>query len=235
MFTKSSDLYDLIYSTKDYQSEAETLSSILLSLNPKVKNILDAACGTAEHHRYLLDKFYIEGFDLNEDFIKIARSKNRMARYSVADMTNFDLDKKYDAIICLFSSIGYVRTASHLQSAISCFKKHLRKNGVIVIEPWISPDKWISGQTHMQTYSSPEVKVCRMTHTRTGDQISILDFEYLVGKSDGIHRYKERHKLGLFDLNIMKHAFEESELNCEFLDTGLTGRGLYIGTHKKSD
>lgn len=235
MFTKSSELYDLIYSTKDYKSEANILASILLSFNPNIKEILDAGCGTAEHHRFLLDRFQLEGFDLNEDFIKIAQSKNPEADYAVADMTNFNFEKQYDAVVCLFSSIGYVRTVTKLHLAISCFKKHLGENGVLAIEPWISPSDWNPGQTHMQTYSSEEMKVCRMTHTEIEDQLSILNFEYLVGNSDGIHKFSERHKLGLFDHDTMKNIFEQCGLNCEFIPHGLSGRGLYIGTHKKSD
>lgn len=234
MFSKSSELYDLIYNTKDYKSEAETLSSILLRYNPLIKEILDAACGTAEHHRFLLDKFRMDGFDLNEDFIKIAQSKNPKANYSIADMTNFDLKKRYDAVICLFSSIGYVKTVSNLQSAINCFKRHLSKNGVLAIEPWIPPSNWNPGQVHMQTYSSEEVKVCRMGHTGIEGQLSILNFEYLVGKTDGIYKFKERHELGLFDHDTTKDVFERCGLNCEFITDGLTGRGLYIGTHKGS-
>lgn len=232
MFTKSSELYDLIYSSKDYKREAATLSSLLLSLNPNTKEILDAACGTAEHHRFLADKFDMEGFDLNEDFIRIAQSKNPIGAYSIADMTNFELGKRYDAIVCLFSSIGYVKTVSRLQSAIACFKKHLKENGILVIEPWIAPNNWNPGQTHMQTYSSEAIKVCRMTHTSTENQVSVLHFEYLVAKADGIHKFEEKHKLGLFDHPTMKSVFEQSDLNCEFLTTELTARGLYIGTNK---
>lgn len=235
MFTKSSELYDLIYSTKDYRSEAENLASILLSHNPHIKEILDAACGTAEHHRFLFDKFHLDGIDLNEDFIKIAQSKNPKGNYSIANITNFDLKKRYDAVVCLFSSIGYVRTVSKLQSAIDCFKSHLDENGILVIEPWISPSNWNPGQIHMQTYSSAEVKVCRMGHTSIEDQLSVLNFEYLVGKADGIYRFDERHELGLFDHDTMQNVFDQSELNCEFMKDGLTGRGLFIGTHKKSD
>lgn len=233
MFTKSTEIYDLIYSTKDYKSEAEKLTSVLRSRFSDTKEILDVACGTGEHHRYLIDQFQIEGFDLNEEFIQIAQSKNPKATYSVADMIDFEFNKKYDAVVCLFSSIGYVKTVANLKRAISCFKKHLKNTGVIVIEPWISPSKWISGRTNMQTYSSPEVKVCRMNTSSVEDHISILDFEYLVGDADGIHHYKEKHKLGLFDHNTMKEVFEELELNCEFVAEGLTNRGLYIGTHKK--
>ncbi|MEM7371781.1 MAG: class I SAM-dependent methyltransferase [Bacteroidota bacterium] len=235
MFTKSAELYDLIYSTKDYKSEADTLRSILLSLNPQIQHILDAACGTAEHHRFLTDKFEIDGFDLNEDFIQIAKSKNPGARYFVANMVDFDLKKQYDAVVCLFSSIGYLKTVSNLYAAISNFRRHLTPDGVLVIEPWISPEDWNPGQVHLQTYSSDDIKVCRMAYTRTVDQMSLLDFEYLVGTADGIQKFDERHELGLFDHQTITRVFTQCGLTCQLVKEGLTGRGLYIGTNMKRD
>ena len=110
MFTESSDIYDLVYSFKNYKKEAEEITAIIKVKRPDCKTILDIACGTAEHHKYLKDNFEIDGIDINEKFIKIARLKNLNGSYSVADMTKFDLHKKYDVVICLFSSIGYLRT-----------------------------------------------------------------------------------------------------------------------------
>src|SRR6476646_6634630 len=110
MFTESAEIYDLIYSFKDYQKESEELKLILKSKSPQSKTILDIGCGTAEHHKYLKDSFAIDGIDLSEKFIATARQKNPQGSYTVADMAAFDLNKRYDVIICLFSSIGYLRT-----------------------------------------------------------------------------------------------------------------------------
>ena len=235
MFTKSSELYDFIYSTKDYRSESNTLAKILLSHYPGCSTVLDVGCGTAEHHRFLAEKFRLEGIDLNEEFIGIARSKNPSGKYFVANMSHFDLGNTYDAVVCLFSSIGYVGTVENLISTLSCFKKHLGERGVLIIEPWITPAMWIPDKIHMQTYDSDDLKICRMAHTSTKNQKSVLDFEYLIGKPDGIQKFHEKHELGLFDHDTMVKAFEHSDLDCDFMATGLTGRGLYIGTHKKSN
>ena len=53
MFTKSSDFYDLLYSSKNYQKESEVLIGQIKKRKPAAKTILDIFCGTAEHHKNL--------------------------------------------------------------------------------------------------------------------------------------------------------------------------------------
>lgn len=87
MFTESADLYDLIYSFKDYQKESEEIISAISTKKPGCKSILDVGCGIAEHHKYLKDKFQIDGLDINGKFIESAKAKNQSGSYYVADMT----------------------------------------------------------------------------------------------------------------------------------------------------
>src|SRR5580658_3027913 len=102
LFIDSARLYDLIYSFKNYQKEAMEVISMIRSGNPHCKTILDAGCGTAEHHKYLKNEFLIDGLDINEEYIRTARAKNEAGSYHVMDMVDFHLDRKYDVILCLF-------------------------------------------------------------------------------------------------------------------------------------
>ena len=43
---------------------------------------------------------------LRPEFIRIAKNKNPAGHYQVADMIDFDLGKRYDVLVSLFSSIG---------------------------------------------------------------------------------------------------------------------------------
>ena len=70
MFTESSDIYDLVYSFKDYKKEAEEIAAVIKAKRPGCNTILDIACGTAEHHKYLKETFEIDGIDINEKFIE---------------------------------------------------------------------------------------------------------------------------------------------------------------------
>ena len=44
-------------------------------------------------------------------------------------------DRAYDVVLCLFSSIGYVKTKSNLNRAVKCMANHLTPGGILLIEP----------------------------------------------------------------------------------------------------
>ena len=54
MFSNSTDLYDAIYSWKDYANEAAIIKRLIDQELPEATSILDVACGTGEHIRHLL-------------------------------------------------------------------------------------------------------------------------------------------------------------------------------------
>ena len=111
MFSESAHLYDAIYTKlKNYEEEAAKVHAWINELRPNAKTVLDVACGTGEHSKYLKNWYQVDGVDLSKEFLAIAQSKNPNGLYKVANMIDLDLGKRYDAIICLFSSIGYVET-----------------------------------------------------------------------------------------------------------------------------
>lgn len=233
MFTESADLYDLIYSFKDYKKESEEISAEINARKADCKSILDIGCGTAEHHKYLKDEFQIDGLDINEEFINAAKSKNPDGSYYVADMVDFDLGKKYDVILCLFSSIGYVKTYDNMVSALRCFHRHLSDDGLAIVEPWFSLDQWQDGNLHMLTRDEEDLKICRMNMSESDGKLSILNFHYLLGTPDkGVRHFEERHELALFSKEEMLSAFSEAGFDVTHDEQGLIGRGMYYGTKR---
>lgn len=232
MFSKSAGLYDAIYTRmKDYEDEAAQVRARVNKLRPAAKTMLDVACGTGEHAKYLKQYFQIDGLDLNPDFVAIAQSKNLGGVYKIADMTDFDMGRKYDVLICLFSSIGYVATEENLKKAIHCFASHLNDGGLMIVEPWFPPEDWMTGKLHMHTLSEDELKVCRMNVSeRKEGNLSFFRLHYLVGTPAGVEHFTEDHTLGLFTIDEMKRAFSDAGLAVQYDEQGIFGRGLYIAS-----
>jgi SAM-dependent methyltransferase len=232
MFENSAKWYDALYSFKDYQQESEAIVSLLRREHPKANSILDIACGTAEHDKYLSKKYSVDGIDINSEFIEVASKKNPDGEYFCADMTDFDLSRTYDIILCLFSSIGYVKTIDNVIKTLRCFKRHLNDDGIIVIEPWFVPAAWNpDDRVYILTGETPEGKICRMNISEQKDSLSILHFHYLIGTVNGVEHFTELHELGLFSVEEIKEAFKFAELSVKYDKEGLTGRGLYIAGH----
>lgn len=230
MFTNTAYYYDLIYHWKDYRKEARDLRALILEQAPQAHTLLDVACGTGEHHRYLQPHFDITGLDLEQDMVDIAAAKNPDCRYQRANMTAFATDATYDVVLCMFSSIGYVRTADKLRETLKCFAAHLNPGGIVLVEPWLQPDQWVAGKVHMHTFEREDLKICRMSQSGSEDKLSVLNFHYMIAQEgEDVLYLRERHFLGLFSIAETEAAFREAGLEVEYQAEGPMGRGLFVG------
>jgi SAM-dependent methyltransferase len=231
MFSRTAALYDVIYGQfKDYVGETDRIVKLLRRVQPRAATVLDVACGTGEHARHLSRHGYrVDGLDLEPEFVRLARDKNPDGRFVVGDMVEFDLGRKYDGVLCLFSSIAYAGTLENVVRALECFRNHLAPGGVVLLEPWFEPAVWEEGRVFMHLAEGDGIKVCRMSHSRVVGTLSVLQFNYLIGRAEGIEHLTEIHELGLFTAAELAGCFEAAGLEVIEQDPeGLTGRGLFV-------
>jgi ubiquinone/menaquinone biosynthesis C-methylase UbiE len=230
MFTESAELYDAIYSFKDYAAEAAKIAALVRAAHPGARAILDVACGTGEHARHLAAShgFDVDGLDIDPGLLRLARDKHPAGTFFQADMSDFTLAGRYDAILCLFSSIGYLVTLERTRRAIQCFRRHLKPDGVLLVEPWFPPGAMEDGRVSRQTGNWPGGSVERVSRLEIDGRISRLRFEYRIETPDGMRHASEIHELGLFTRDEMAAAFEASGLRAGFDPAGLTDRGLWV-------
>ncbi len=231
MFSKSAEQYDKIYfGFKDYPGEAKKIAALITSECPDAHRLLDVACGTGEHAKLLQENhgYKVDGLDLDENLIALAGRKNPNGLFCHADMVDFDLTKFYDVVMCLFSSIGYVKTLDRVTLALKRFKAHVKDGGLILVEPWFPPGGLTPGKIFLHSAQTDELSAVRMGYSSLQERLSTLHFEYLVGTQGNIEHYIEKHELGLFTEEEMGHCFEEAGLSFSYDKEGLSGRGLYV-------
>ncbi|MBK8135856.1 MAG: class I SAM-dependent methyltransferase [Chloroflexi bacterium] len=231
MFLKSAHLYDLIYAFKDYAGESEQVRAVIARhATSGGRALLDAGCGSGAHARHLSAHMDITGIDLDAGLIEVARERVPEGKFQVGDMRDFDLGAQFDAVICLFSAIGYVGTVEALNATLACFARHTRQGGVVLVEPWFYPGQlWNNYVTTRHVDQAGALQVVRMSHTTVEGKLSTLDFRYLVGTPEGIEYFTEEHRLTCFSHEEYSAAFEAAGLRVSLETPGLDGRGLYIG------
>lgn len=234
MYNQSAEFYDAIYRLKkDYADEAKRLDYLLKQLTPTPQSILDVACGTGEHARHLSQShgYHVDGIDVQPKFIDIAAAKNPDGIFTIADMAQFDLGKTYDAIVCLFTSIGYAETVDRMQQAIDSMSKHLLPGGYIVLEPWAEPDSEFSAVNDFTEDTDPDtgLHVTRSRSHRVEHRVSVMEIEYTVDlKGSLTHQFSETHRIGLFSKEEIMGAFHLAGLNATYAPQGLHANGIYL-------
>ena len=236
MFLKSENYYDALYEAlgKDYSKEAAKAHKIIQKYRRSGGvNLLDVACGTGSHAAFLAKYYKVEGVDLDPGMIALARKKHPKMRFFQGDMLDLNLNRRFDAITCLFSSIGYVKTKANLRKAVKAMARHLRDDGILMIEPWFYPEHWAIDHPRSLHADTQDLKITRMSAGGKKGNISTLDFHYLIGTVQGIEHFIEHHELGLFTHVDYMNSFRAAGLEVFHDKKGLDGRGLYIGRKVK--
>jgi SAM-dependent methyltransferase len=231
VFSRSAHLYDAVYSFKDYPAEVARLERLIDARVPGARTLLDVACGTGLHLVGLRERYEVEGADLDPQLLATARERLPGVPLHEADMPTLDLGRQFDVVTCLFSSIGYVRTAEGLERATAALARHVAPGGLLVIEPWVLPEAWIPSHVGAVFVDEPGLKIARINAAgEPKDDLLVADMHYLVGTPDGVEHFIERHELGMFTQEQYLGAVRDAGLAAEWEDEGLMGRGLVLGT-----
>ena len=122
MFTKSQAFYEAIYARgKDYAAESAWLRAAIGVANPGAKRVLDVACGTGAHLRFLHKQFEVAGEDADAAMIAIAKERLPGVPLRVGKMQDLTVEQPYDALMCLFGSIGYLADVAELRTTFQRF------------------------------------------------------------------------------------------------------------------
>lgn len=225
--------YDQIYHWKDYRKETGTIKELIQKYKRSSgRSLLDVACGTGKHILYLSDNFDCTGVDISRQMVAMAKKNVPGVRFVRGDMVDFDLGRKFDVVLCLFSSMGYLLTRSSIRKAVANLAKHMNEGGVLIVEPWIRKSKWKDKTVHIQTYSTDPLIITRVDYGSTSGDYSFLDERYLIAqKGKGIAYVVDRHKLRFFEPKFTLDAMRRVGLQAEFTEASLMpGRGLIIAT-----
>ncbi len=231
MYDIDAETYDLLHTNaKDYAGEAAKVADAIRAAHPAAASVLDVACGTGEHARHLTQAhgYRVDGVDLNPSFVRLAHAKLSPGSAFEADMETLALPSRYDVVLCLFSSIAYMRTLPRVTTALSRFREHLAPGGVIIVEPWFAPGVLQHGRSTLTTIEDEGLKACRMSCLALEGDLTRLTFHYLIARAGTVQHVEEMHELGLFTPEQMLEAFRAAGLLATYDPVGLNGRGLYV-------
>ncbi|EIE98989.1 class I SAM-dependent methyltransferase [Saccharomonospora glauca] len=226
------DVYDLVMRNrpKDYEKEAASVVEVIRERNGSARSLLDVACGTGLHLRYLADAFdSVEGVDLSPDMLALARKRIPRATFSQGDMRTLDRGAKFSAVTCLFA-IPHLSSEKELKKTVRSLVDHLEPGGVVVVEPWFTPEQFLPGYIASDVVKDGDRVVHRLSHSvLVGPQEVKMTIHYAVAETDrGIRNVTRTVDMTLFTDAQYEEAFRDAGCAAEFLPLPAFTRGVWV-------
>lgn len=229
----AADVYDTLHrASKPYAKEAVALTDLILRRVPDARSLLDVACGTGEHLRHLADAFEVQGIDASDAMLDVAREKVPGIALHCDDMRSFRLGRRFDAVTCLFSSIGYLPSTVDHDAAIANMAGHVADGGLLIVEPWHHRNVWPDGHSFDEVVVTESGFVRRRLTVSVIHDVSSLRMDYTVASGGVSSTFNEEHRLRLFSVEDYLSAMHSAGLIVEHEPVGLTGRGLFIARRR---
>lgn len=209
------ELYDLFYADKPYGDEAAFVHQCIREFSGILAHdILELACGTGRH-AFELEKFgyAVTATDRSVEMLGVARQRaaenDSRVEFVAADMQQLDLPKKnWDAAVCLFDSIGYLKTNAAIKMALDRIRDHLRQAGLFVFEFWHAP-AMLNGYSPIRkrSWKMGNAEIVRTSETSLDHDNSLANVRYTVNEirnGQTFNAFRELHINRFFTVDEME-------------------------------
>jgi len=231
-FDRYAQWYDLIYRDKDYKTECDFIEEIFQNYSEKsVRAILDGMCGTGGHAIILAKRGYeLMGIDASEVMIETAEKKRKQAKVNIAfhvmDLRQFNLNKRFDAAICMFAGVDYLPQTQDILKTLSNIRRHLEKDSLFVFDFWNGLAVLrILPSTRIKTVEDGGRRIIRITQPALDafHHLCHVHYHLLVTQDNAlIDEFEETHTVRYFFPQEMAHYLEDAGFEvlkiCPFLD-----------------
>ncbi|HZW39627.1 MAG TPA: class I SAM-dependent methyltransferase [Ignavibacteriaceae bacterium] len=136
----NSDEYLKVYKHRNSEEAIKLVNLILYNIEiTEGASILDLACGAGRHAAVFAERLFdVTGIDLSGNLLRIAKDysfkRNLNTKFIRSDLKYFQLKKKFDVIVNLFTSFGYFETDEENYALFKRIYNHLEKPGYFVLD-----------------------------------------------------------------------------------------------------
>ena len=119
----------------DRGRQAAYVHTLVQKHRPSAASVLELACGTGAILEQLQPHYaVVAGLDASQPMLDIAAKKVPQARLLHEDMTSFELDETFDAVLCVFDSINHLVRFADWERVFDRSAAHLADGGVFVFD-----------------------------------------------------------------------------------------------------
>ena len=117
-----------------------------------------------------------------------------------ADITNFEIDRKFDVVISLFHVISYINDNNSLIKVFRNASKCLNSGGLFIFDVWYSPAVYHQKpEPRIKKVENEEISVVRMAEPKIHVNQNVVDVNYsILVKDKNIDKwieFQEKHPM----------------------------------------
>jgi SAM-dependent methyltransferase len=241
VFRHYSRYYDLLYQSKDYDSEVGFVVQLLERYSPRVESILDLGCGTGRHAlEFVRRGFNVHGIDLSAGMVDNARARvtaetrDRLG-FSVDDVRTARLDRHFDAVVSLFHVASYQTSNNDFSNMLATAAEHLRSGGLFVFDCWYGPAVLTDRPVvRIKRLADEVVAVTRITEPEFRPNQDIVDVNFTVHVVDkatqSAEEIRECHSMRYFFQPQLRASLEQAGFDVLDMVEWVTGKALGFDT-----
>lgn len=208
IFQKYAQYYDVFYRFKDYRKECDYLEGLFEKYSrQRPKTILDLGCGTGGYTFPLVQKGYqLTAIDASLPMLRKAEEKQNALhtriRFYQKNLQDFQLKRKFDVVVCMFSVIDYLIKDKDIAKALKNIRGHMKKDSLFIFDFWNQEavERFYTPKKR-KAFSFNDKVIERSSRTRILPQKRLCEVNYtcrLKEKGDFLKGFRERHVVRYF-------------------------------------
>lgn len=209
IFQDYAGYYNEFNKDKDYKSEADVVDALLNKYGSQIKRIINFGCGTGKHdieHARL--GYKCTGIDASTGMIDQARKNAENCNYEIdfqiANITAYETESKYDAVISLFHVISYQAKNEQVLSTFKTARSLIEKGGIFIFDVWYGPGVLTDKPSvRVKEVDNSENKLIRIAKPSMCDKENLVNVSYDILVID-----KDTNKINtISELHTMRYFF----------------------------
>jgi ubiquinone/menaquinone biosynthesis C-methylase UbiE len=154
------------------------------------------------------------GLDRAEGMLAIARQKaatrNLDVQFVQGEMQSFDLNQRFDAVICTYDSINYALSEEDLAAIFKTVSTHLEPSGLFIFD--VTTEKNIAQHFHAQTFAENREDYSYIWKNIYSyhNKICHTDLTFFIREDELFRRFEEVHVQKIFEVRTVKKLLNQT-------------------------
>ncbi|MAG48081.1 hypothetical protein CL617_05745 [archaeon] len=226
-FSSSAKYYDIMQDNSRFRKSVKFVIKTLKE--KKITSVLELGCGSGYYLFPIKNAGYnIEGLDIGKNILNEVKKKDKVVKLYLEDMSKFKIDKKFDSIICLNSSLVLLPDFTLMKKTLKKVHEHLNDSGLFMLDV---PNHEVEIKESNNTQDSEKFKLKNgVMHVVYRDYKKenkwIAEEKCFVNENGKYFEFEEKFAELIFNPNKLEKELKKIGFNIEVMYGGRSGENF---------